>query len=386
MTPLPRRTKRTTAEPPQSCTTELTPSQHVMNDPEDTKHQNVMSIDFLCCNEMEDDAICEQPKPNSPLDLLCNVVMDAKYLRVDESESTEITVIVDQEIHKDISIDTTEKEVDLQNTEAKKSENTAISREDSQRSSCVSSPYVDGEVNDNKADSAIGLSPHGSQRDDFDESKVCDHDDSQETAMHKQWKEDISNLSDEGFSDMGDFLDDISDLSSVRSSDMWSDSEESISLPQKKTPLKKGRQPMKQESKDLLCIACGRALREEVLEQSKPDLSIADELATWSWSPSALFTDWRPKRCPRCERHFTIFRQEWPNRKIKKPSNRKKIKGKKLKRVMGEDSKRDATSKDSPLTTKKNAMNDLLFQENVQAISCATLLPSSSEAFDEDPY
>ncbi|KAI9489535.1 hypothetical protein BDB00DRAFT_842871 [Zychaea mexicana] len=69
----------------------------------------------------------------------------------------------------------------------------------------------------------------------------------------------------------------------------------------------------------LTCIACKRELRrEEISEQVGCDTSITADLVTWTWTPSALFTDWRPKRCPRCERHFTLFAQEWPNRKEKK--------------------------------------------------------------------
>ncbi|KAI9251055.1 hypothetical protein BY458DRAFT_524167 [Sporodiniella umbellata] len=88
------------------------------------------------------------------------------------------------------------------------------------------------------------------------------------------------------------FLDDISDLSSVTS--FLSDS--SLSLPKKK-----------KKPSALDCIACHSPLA------SIPGGS--GELATWAWSPSAVFTDWSPKRCPRCERHFAIFEWEWPERK-----------------------------------------------------------------------
>ncbi|RCH78045.1 Histone-lysine N-methyltransferase set9, partial [Rhizopus stolonifer] len=60
---------------------------------------------------------------------------------------------------------------------------------------------------------------------------------------------------------------------------------------------------------ELDCIGCHLTL------QTNPGGT--DELATWTWSPSAVFIDWSPKRCPRCERHYSIFQQEWPHRKPK---------------------------------------------------------------------
>lgn len=70
------------------------------------------------------------------------------------------------------------------------------------------------------------------------------------------------------------------------------------------------------EEPALTCIACHRAMdRDEIFQRA----GVADAgLVTWSWTPSAVFTDWRPKRCPRCERHYTIFHQEWPLRIFKR--------------------------------------------------------------------
>ncbi|KAI9273554.1 hypothetical protein BY458DRAFT_489414, partial [Sporodiniella umbellata] len=98
-----------------------------------------------------------------------------------------------------------------------------------------------------------------------------------------------------------DFLDDISDISSVSSLD---------------------------KIRQLNCIGCHRPL-ENISEQVGPDPSLIHELATWTWSPSAVFTSWCPKRCPRCERHMAIFGQEWPSRKekrLRKPKKRKETK------------------------------------------------------------
>lgn len=107
----------------------------------------------------------------------------------------------------------------------------------------------------------------------------------------------VKHEADDRRSDLDDLIDNVSELSSVASSEVeswWSDNDQDV----------------------LTCIACSRVLRqEEISEQVGCDTSIAAELATWTWKPSAFFKDWRLKRCPRCERHRAIFAQEWPERK-----------------------------------------------------------------------
>lgn len=117
-------------------------------------------------------------------------------------------------------------------------------------------------------------------------------------------------LDDEDMDVLDQFLDDLSDLSSVSSSVSLFD--EPVLKKQKNHNCTKPK-----KEKDLTCIACLRPLQ-NIPEQVGPDANLTHELATWTWSPSAVFTDWRPKRCPRCERHFTIFGQEWPTRREKK--------------------------------------------------------------------
>lgn len=76
--------------------------------------------------------------------------------------------------------------------------------------------------------------------------------------------------------------------------------------------------PVKEEER-LECVACGKNLQqEEISEQLGCNNPVTAELITWSWTPSAIFTDWRPKRCPRCERHYLIYNHEWPTRRIRK--------------------------------------------------------------------
>lgn len=117
-------------------------------------------------------------------------------------------------------------------------------------------------------------------------------------------------LDDEDMDVLDQFLDDLSDLSSVSSNLSLFD--EPVLKKQKNHSCTKPK-----KEKDLTCIACLRPLQ-NIPEQVGPDANLTHELATWTWSPSAVFTDWRPKRCPRCERHFTIFGQEWPTRREKK--------------------------------------------------------------------
>ncbi|KAI7906010.1 uncharacterized protein BX663DRAFT_498502 [Cokeromyces recurvatus] len=162
----------------------------------------------------------------------------------------------------------------------------SIQSEDSPQSSLIDS-------NDSKSDSAISLSPQLVQI-----KKEEDH-----TWSFNQNNDHL----DDNMDLLNTFFDDVSDLSS------------------------RSQSPSSSMSQELICIACDRPLKkEDISEQVGADVSITNELATWTWSPSAIFTDWRPKRCPRCERHYTIFKQEWPNRRKQKkkksnsPNNKKK--------------------------------------------------------------
>lgn len=228
-----------------------------------------MSIDFLCGSSDDDD---EQEHNTTRRESDCpllDMLVDAAMDAEYLKESTnQITVVVNPDIHRDAT-----NRVRLQQLP------------DSPQS------------NESKADSAVSLSPRIIKK----EMDLLD-----------------------------DFLDDVSDLSSVSSTELSSWEEESEEEESRK------KQQHQQREKDLVCVACSKPLRrQDISEQVGADMAITNELATWTWSPSAIFTDWRPKRCPRCERHYTIFKQEWPNRKIKKKkdtkNNRKKPQKKKKK-------------------------------------------------------
>lgn len=132
-------------------------------------------------------------------------------------------------------------------------------------------------------------------------------------------------LFDDVLSNFDEFDDGISDLSSIDSdllseesdaetppSSVSSNERPSMSRESSNKWLMARRRGSKQE---LRCLACDKPLAQK--ESTDAGDPVATELATWTWSPSAVFIDWFPKRCPRCERHFTIFNQEWPKRKIK---------------------------------------------------------------------
>ncbi|OBZ91673.1 hypothetical protein A0J61_00251 [Choanephora cucurbitarum] len=238
-----------------------------------TAKLKVMSIDFLCNKE----ETRERRTSNCPmLDMLVEAAMDAEYL----SSNPTKTVIVNPEIHRDAT-------------------QRILLRQQPQ-----STP--DASSTDSKADSAISLSPPShpirikAEQDDRCWQREMDD------ALFNQDDMDV----------LSDFLDDVSDLSSVSSTELsnWTSDEEEEEHVSKK----------KKSQQDLSCIACMRPLRrEDISEQLGADVSVTNELATWTWTPSAIFTDWKPKRCPRCERHYTIFRQEWPSRKPKKKSSKK---------------------------------------------------------------
>jgi hypothetical protein len=132
-------------------------------------------------------------------------------------------------------------------------------------------------------------------------------------------------LFDDVLSNFDEFDDGISDLSSI-DSDLLSEESDADTPPSSVSSNE--RPSMSRESSDkwmmarrrgskqeLRCLACDKPLAQK--ESTDAGDPVATELATWTWSPSAVFIDWFPKRCPRCERHFTIFNQEWPKRKIK---------------------------------------------------------------------
>ncbi|KAI8063696.1 uncharacterized protein B0P05DRAFT_236621 [Gilbertella persicaria] len=255
-----------------------------------TARLKVMSIDFLC-NTDKKEPISERRTSDCPLlDLLVDAAMDAEYL---SSNKPKTVVVVNPEIHRDAT-----QRVLLQQ----------------QRQHDSSSSI------DSKADSAVSLSPPS--RPVKEEEDRC---------WRRAMDDGLFNQSD--MDALSDFFDDVSDLSSVSSTELsnWTSDEEDEDIESEKSSRKK-----KTQEEDLTCIACGRLLRrQDISEQLGADVSVTNELATWTWTPSAIFTDWKPKRCPRCERHYTIFRQEWPNRKAKnnvKKSRKKKIKKKSIKK------------------------------------------------------
>ncbi|CAM0137069.1 unnamed protein product [Umbelopsis sp. WA50703] len=138
-------------------------------------------------------------------------------------------------------------------------------------------------------------------------------------------------LFDDVLSDFDEFDDGISDLSSI-DSDLLSDVSDAETPPSsvssnerpsmsRETSSQKMLYPRRRGSKqELRCLACDKPLFQK--ESADPADPVVTELATWTWSPSAVFIDWCPKRCPRCERHFAIFKQEWPKRKFKVKKDR----------------------------------------------------------------
>jgi len=135
-------------------------------------------------------------------------------------------------------------------------------------------------------------------------------------------------LFDDVLSNFDEFDDGISDLSSI-DSDLLSDESDADTPPSSVSSNERPfisrapdhkmafqQQRRRGSKQELRCLACDKPLVQSK-ESSDPADPVATELATWTWSPSAVFIDWCPKRCPRCERHFSIFKQEWPKRKIK---------------------------------------------------------------------
>ncbi|KAI9267721.1 hypothetical protein EDC94DRAFT_601771 [Helicostylum pulchrum] len=278
----------------------------------------VMTIGFLCgSDEEEEPALEERRASDCPLlDLLVDAVMDAEYLNVQEKKAAaaaaaaataakkkllqdqqQITVVVNPDIHRDAA-----NRILLQQQQ----------QQQQQQKTLPASP-----TSDSKADSAVSLSPRLITKNE----DRCWRREMDDGLFNKQQDDE-----EEENRALDDFFDDVSDLSSVSSS--WSSDEEEEEEEEVPAATKSiASSTTKKQTKtvtptpiqDLTCIACARPLKkQDISEQVGADMSITNELATWTWSPSAIFTDWRPKRCPRCERHFTIFKQEWPNRKIKK--------------------------------------------------------------------
>ncbi|CAO3589791.1 unnamed protein product [Absidia cylindrospora] len=345
-----------------------TNQEQIIND--DNKPQ-VMSIHFLCNEnnkkrqEQQDGYSTSRSSSysHSPLDLLCNAVLDAEYLQVQHQQPNqeEITVVVGPEIHKDATDRLMQHPGNQQQQHLHQQRWQSMDEDNS---------------SDTKADSAVGLSPqlqhqdiHHHQKTKAPPSSVI-HTASNTTkastrkksttTASSQWQNDMDSLfdNDEQLSELDDFMDDVSDLSSVCSSDLTLNME-SINKDQKdlqlSTPSPSPVSHIKKSSSaspitttrripavvppsaptdtnnsnnkyhhhgdksGLNCMACGRALKSETIsDESAADVAVANELATWTWSPSAAFTDWRPQRCPRCERHVRVFTQEWPARKINK--------------------------------------------------------------------
>lgn len=407
----------------------------VKQEMDEDERPKVMSIHFLC-NESskqqqhlrEDSLPRSSSVSHSPLDLLCNAVLDAEYLNV-RPKQEDITVVVSSNIHRDAK----DRVMRMSN------QYTALDSQQQQQQHWRSMDDEDS-TSDTKADSAVGFSPDQ----DIYQQKITPPPPSAtniietnpnsyppsttndglsplspaqslqmatssapSASAETQWQHDMGSLfDDEQLSDLDDFMDDVSDLSSVCSSDSALESIDSSSdenlghlctpSPSPVSHDKKKRSPnsnQKQVSRmssltslsssssttstsslpdtisksnegksGLDCVACGRTLNSEtVSDPSAADVAVANELATWTWSPSAAFADWRPQRCPRCERHVRVFNQEWPARNIKKSTTSLNLTGR------TEGTKRDSTlivpptkaasNKKRPATTTKKYNN-----------------------------
>lgn len=328
----------------------------------------VMSIGFLCGSDEEEESSHHTTPPPPPLpispmyaggrdrrvsdcpylDLLVDAaVMDAEYSGLDDKTAAakkrhsfydnnrsdqQITVVVNPEIHRDAANRVFLQQQQKQNQKQKQ-----------QSTSLPSSPLDSGE---SKADSAVSLSPRL-----MTNVKKEEEDD---RCWRREMDDGLFSRQDEEERAFDEFCDDVSDLSSVSSTELstWNSEDEddilteeeasAASSPASTTFTKSGRKKPNNSVKtttstsiqDLACVGCGKLLKNlDISEQAGADVSVTNELATWTWSPSATFLSWKPERCPRCERHYTIFKQEWPNRKIKKKKilNRKLLKkGKKV--------------------------------------------------------
>lgn len=359
----------------------------------------VMSIGFLCGSSDEEEtspvppAVKDRRVSDCPLlDLLVDAAMDAEYLKSEEkkvsetikNKSNQITVVVNPDIHRDAT-----QRILLQQQQ-----------QQHQQLQHDSPSFMDS--SGSKADSAVSLSPRMMTNSVKKEQE--------EHSWHREIDDEL--FSKDEFDALGDFLDDVSDLSSVSSTELsnWTtedddeaddDDDDSEIEPVGKKPTKKASSPSNAPSiEELTCIACTRPLKkQDISEQVGADMSITNELATWTWSPSAIFTDWRPKRCPRCERHYTIFRQEWPNRKIKTKKHsaidnlKKSKKNKKPKKRSNTTSKRSspaatvAAASPTPATaTVEEALTPIVFhiQDDPDDLNYIPPSPLSEVVFEDD--
>jgi hypothetical protein len=343
----------------------------------------VMSIGFLCGSSDEEETspaphvVKDRRVSDCPLlDLLVDAAMDAEYLKSEEKKAAEaiknqITVVVNPEIHHDAT------------------QRVLIQQQLQQQQQQQQQQHDSPSFMDSKADSAVSLSP-----------RMVTNNVKKEPEDNWRREMDDGLFNKDEFDALDDFLDDVSDLSSVSSTELsnWTtedddeaedDDIDSEVEPITKKVTKKASSPSNTHStQELTCIACTRPLKkQDISEQVGADMSITNELATWTWSPSAIFTDWRPKRCPRCERHFTIFRQEWPNRKIKKKKHsaieklKKSKKNKKSKKPSNTSSKRS-----SPVALQEAPLTPLVFQiqDDPDDLNYIPPSPLSEVVFEED--
>ncbi|ORX52485.1 hypothetical protein DM01DRAFT_1336859 [Hesseltinella vesiculosa] len=309
--------------PPPATKQDSSPPPHLQ---EEEERRQVMSIHFLC---NDDNDTKQQPDSassrsssisHSPLDLLCDAVLDAEYLHFNAKQEPQdapaaLTVVV-QPVHPPNH----------------PPHFTAAIKTDVDRTT----------FSLDHPDSAVGLSPLLDRSLSHPplaikrEPSGHNHKPSQKHKAAAKAKAAQSSNDD-------DFLDDVSDLSSVCSSEddeekpapaspddltdpLSSSTSDSLEdQPPKASPTTRAsshpqyKRVLEATLDDALrCTICERPLKDDQVTDTSAaaDVQVANELATWTWSPSAAFTDWNPQRCPRCERHVRVFGQEWPNRKI----------------------------------------------------------------------
>ncbi|CAO3638006.1 unnamed protein product [Cunninghamella blakesleeana] len=373
-----------------------------LDDSDEEAKRKVMSIHFLC-NDQNDKRQQQyqhmtsprlSPVTHSPLDLLCEVILDAEHIKIQQQEKEEemkrassnspkeITIVVSPDIHRDAadrirkqngsfqhgnggsggdddSCDTkADSAVGLSPRLQQKEEMMTTTTTTTANTTLIHQPMIKKEVNDGFSDidendeddqDSCSLFDDGEQLSELDESDLSDDDDMSSVSS---FGEDDFNI-DEFCNDKKTNQQQPSSSSPspiiIKKEDVEEENriiqtspspiikqeiendnnnnnneQPSSSLPT--SPKKKGFSTSSKSKKGstdnndvLTCVACGKTLLPETTnDPSAADVAVANELATWTWSPSAAFTDWRPKRCPRCERHHRVFSQEWPLRKIKR--------------------------------------------------------------------
>ncbi|KAI9311083.1 hypothetical protein BX666DRAFT_1105846 [Dichotomocladium elegans] len=86
-------------------------------------------------------------------------------------------------------------------------------------------------------------------------------------------------------------------------------------------------------------------------EQKIPDecatcgSSMVGRLDEWLRNPSSRRGEWPPTRCPRCDRHWLIFRQRWPIRKVRKKYTRRATKTAEQQTQQGQSESEDKQQK-----------------------------------------